>query len=155
MDTPSGVVLSREGNAWIRDDRVRDVALPLYQDIMIQPFMPSARGWLSGTGLRAKWDYADASDLVWNPQYLVGLSDVHERQATGRMSSTLKIGFRDVSRYTDVRSFQGAILPSFPCGNSAPALTPRRHLLGACHSRHSLTVSSSTGRLDNVAVPPT
>ena len=117
---PAGVVLSREGDAWIREDRVRDLALPLYQGIMIQQFMPSARGWLSGTGLRAKWDYVETGNLVWNPQYLVGQGDVDERKQQGRMSSMLKIGFRDVSRDTDVRSFQGAILPSFPCGHSAP-----------------------------------
>ena len=60
---PAGVILSREGDAWIREDDVRDVALPLYQGIMIQPFVPSARGWISGTGLRAKWDYNSLGDL--------------------------------------------------------------------------------------------
>ena len=119
---PPGVVLSREGDAWIREDRVRGVALPLYQGIMIQPFMPSARGWLSGTGLRAKWDYTDPGNVTWNPQYLVGSQDMEERQQQGRMSPMLKVGFRDISRDTDVRSFQGAILPSFPCGHSCPVL---------------------------------
>ena len=119
---PAGVVLSREGDAWIREDQVRGVALPLYQGIMIQPFMPSARGWLSGTGLRAKWDYTEPGNVIWNPQYLVGWQDVEERQEQGRMSPMLKVGFRDISRDTDVRSFQGAILPSFPCGHSCPVL---------------------------------
>ena len=116
---PEGVVLSREADAWIRVDRIGDVALPLYQGIMIQPFIPSARGWLSGTGLRAKWDYITTDHLVWNPQYLMAQSDAASQH---RCVPHLKVGFRDVSRDTDVRSFMGGLLPSFPCGNSAPVL---------------------------------
>ena len=116
---PPGIVLSREGDSWVREDQVHDVALPVYQGIMIQPFVPSARGWISGTGLRAKWDYGDLWNLAWNPQYLMALSDVRGRQ---RVAPALKIGFRDISRDSDVRSFMGALLPEFPCGNSAPVL---------------------------------
>ena len=121
-DLPEGVVLSREADAWIRVDRIGDVALPLYQGIMIQPFMPSARGWLSGTGLRAKWDYINTDNVIWNPQYLVAQSDVENQE---RFVPHLKVGFRDVSRDTDVRSFIGALLPSFPCGHKAPILHNR------------------------------
>ena len=86
---------------------------------MIQPFVPSARGWLSGTGLRAKWDYTNLDNLRWNPQYLMGV----EVATQGRGNSPqLKIGYRDVARSTDVRSFIGAVLPSFPCGNKVPIL---------------------------------
>ena len=59
---PAGVLLSREGDAWVWEEEVEDVALPLYQGIMIQSFLPSARGWLSGTGLRAKWNYVDPAE---------------------------------------------------------------------------------------------
>ena len=114
-----GVILSRAGDAWVREDDVQDVALPLYQGIMIQPFVPSARGWISGTGLRAKWDYSSLGNLRWNPQYLMASSDVRRRKQS---TCDLKIGFRDVSRDSDVRSFMGAVLPGFPCGNSAPIL---------------------------------
>ena len=34
---PPGVILSRDGDSWIREEEVRDFALPLYQGIMIQP----------------------------------------------------------------------------------------------------------------------
>ena len=34
----------------------------------------------------------------------------------------MKIGYRDVARSTDVRSFIGALLPPFPCGNKVPIL---------------------------------
>ena len=116
---PPGVILSREADAWTREDDIREVALPVYQGTMIQPFVPSARGWVSGTGLRAKWDYSNLGNLRWNPQYLMALSDVGSQD---RLTPALKIGFRDISRDSDVRSFIGALLPSFPCGNSAPVL---------------------------------
>ena len=74
---PPGVILSREVDAWVRRDNVHDIALPLYQGIMVQPFVPSARGWISGTGLRAKWDYNNLDNLRWNPQYLM-----HDEVAT-------------------------------------------------------------------------
>ena len=118
---PPGIIISRDGDAWIREHDIKDVALPLYQGIMVQPFVPSARGWISGTGLRAKWDYSDHGNLQWNPQYLMAPSDVRGRRPNGAIHP-LKIGFRDISRDSDVRSFMGALLPDFPCGNSAPVL---------------------------------
>ena len=116
---PPGVLLSREGDAWIEEDDIRSIALPVYQGIMIQPFVPSARGWISGTGLRAKWDYSQLDNLRWNPQYLMDA----EVAAQGRVGfSRLKIGYREVARSTDARSFIGAVLPSFPCGHKVPIL---------------------------------
>ena len=94
------------------------MALPLYQGIMIQPFMPSARGWLSGTGLRAKWDYNSPEALVWNPQFLMQ----RETAQDVLQARTDRIGFRDIARSTDVRSFISAVLPPFPCGNKVPVL---------------------------------
>ncbi len=112
---PPGVVLSRDGAAWIQGDAVGDVALPLYQGIMIQPFLPSARGWLSGTGLRAKWDYSDIGNLHWNPQYLMAMEDAGGTTGNGFQT---KIGYRRIARTTDERSLIAAILPSFPCGDA-------------------------------------
>ena len=114
---PAGIVLSREGDAWIGEEQVEDAALPLYQGIMVQPFVPSARGWLSGTGLRAKWDHNDLAGIEWNPQFLMA-RDVANQQ----LSTEIKIGYREVARSTDERSFIGAILPAFPCGHKVPVL---------------------------------
>ena len=116
---PPGVVLSRDGAAWIQGDVVGDVALPLYQGIMIQPFLPSARGWLSGTGLRAKWDYSNLGNLGWNPQYLMAAGNT-DGDAGGGFQT--KIGYRSIARTTDERSFIAAVLPSFPCGNAVSLL---------------------------------
>ena len=116
---PPGVILSRDADAWIRDNDIKDVALPLYQGVMVQAFVPSARGWLSGTGLRAKWDYSHLGNLRWNPQFL--MSEGLANQGA-RVSSQAKIGYREVARSTDARSFIGAVLPSFPCGHKVPTL---------------------------------
>ena len=113
----TGFVLTRDGEwAW-EETGLEDVALPLYQGIMIQQFNPSARGWVSGTGLGAVWDYTDLGDLNWNPQYLMSAMTAHREDYPG---SYVKIGFRDISRDTDVRSFIGALQPPFPSGHSAP-----------------------------------
>ena len=112
---PPGVVLSREGDAWIPEEEVGGIALPLYQGIMIQPFLPSARGWLSGTGLRANWDYSDVGNLRWNPQYLMAAEDA---EGDAGACFQTKIGYRRIARTTDERSFIAAILPSFPCGDA-------------------------------------
>ena len=112
-DIRGGVVLSREGDAWIREDDVDRTALPFQQGIMIQPFMPSARRWLSGTGLRAKWDDTDIGALRWNPQFLM------EAETAGpRVPAHTKIAYRPIARSTDYRSFMSAVCPSFPCGHS-------------------------------------
>ena len=116
---PAGVILSREGDAWIREGEIEDVALPVYQGIMIQPFVPSARGWISGTGRRAKWDYNELGSLRWNPQYLMG-RDVLDQES--RTPPLAKIGYHEVTHSTNARSFIGAVLPSFPCGHKAPVL---------------------------------
>ena len=120
-DIPAGVILSREADAWVREERIRDVALPVYQGIMIQPFVPSARGWVSGTGLRAKWDNRDFESPRWNPQYLMG-EDVVDQKSPISSQAHAKIGYRDVARSTDERTFMGAVLPPFPCGNKVPIL---------------------------------
>ncbi len=119
-DIPGGVLLSRDTDAWLQEDRVDDLALPLYQGTMVQAFMPSARGWLSGTGLSAAWDYNSPARLVWNPQYLVGQGTAAERVP---QLHSCKVGYREVARSTDPRSFIGAVLPQFPCGHKVPTLT--------------------------------
>ena len=113
---PAGVILSRDGSEWIRQEDVQRTALPLHQGIMIQPFNPAARGWVSGTGLRAKWDHGSLDNLHWNPQYLMDEDLAAEAADVAGLQT--KIGYRRIVRSTDVRSFIGAICPSFPCGDS-------------------------------------
>ena len=53
---PPGVILSRDADAWIREDEMyEDTALPLYEGRMIGPSDFSQKGWVSGRGRRAVW----------------------------------------------------------------------------------------------------
>jgi hypothetical protein len=139
-DMPAGIILSRYADAWLREERVDATALPLYQGIMIQPFMPAARGWIKGTGLTATWDHQGAATAKWIPQYLVAADT-----AVGRIGGfdTCKIGYREVARSTDVRSFIGAVLPQFPCGHKVPTLSLR--------TRSAAETLSATALLDSLA----
>ena len=53
---PTGVILSRDGSAWIQEDRIADTALPLMQGAMLNQFDFSQKRWISGTGLQARWE---------------------------------------------------------------------------------------------------
>ena len=119
-----GVILSRDGDAWIEEQRVEGVALPLYQGIMIQAFVASARLWRSGTGLQAKWDYTSLDRVCWDPQFLMAATDhVHSETAESQyLEPVFKIGYRQVANSTDARSFIGAILPAFPGCDKSPIL---------------------------------
>ena len=116
---PAGVILSRDGEAWIQEDRIDDTALPLHQGIMIQAFVPNARGWIRGTGLRARWDYSTPESLRWNPQYLM-----KQELAIDNRSVPLhtRIGCHTIARTTDGRSMTGSVCPPFPCGHSVLTL---------------------------------
>ena len=105
---PAGVVLSREGDAWIREDRVRGVALPLYQGTLI-----SLREW-AATPVAA----SVGGRLDLDPKFLVDASDLRHRSASGA-----RVVFRDIARTTDKRSFVSALVPGwYPCGNKTPLL---------------------------------
>ena len=47
-DIPAGVILSRDGDTWIREENIEDTALPLYEGRMIGQFDFSQKGWVSG-----------------------------------------------------------------------------------------------------------
>ncbi|MHB0929260.1 MAG: Eco57I restriction-modification methylase domain-containing protein [Candidatus Nanopelagicales bacterium] len=114
-----GVVLSVDGDAHIRADDVEDVALPLYQGVMVGQFDPMRARWISGTGLNAKWEPLTWEEKRYEPQFLIGLSD---RADSGKGIRDLKVGFRDIARTTDSRTMIACLIPDMPCGNKVPAL---------------------------------
>ena len=112
---PAGVVLSREGDAWIREDRVRDVALPVYVGKMIYvgnwAAVPVAHDGVDGAAGRL--------DLA--PEFLLDAGDLRHTPYAGA-----RVVFRDIARTTDQRSFISALLPGwYPCGNKTPILGSR------------------------------
>lgn len=110
-DIPAGLILSRDASEWIDEGTIEDIALPLYQGIMIHQFDYSAAGWVSGTGLRAVWDDVSWACKEIRPQFLISSSE------TGGVGTKTKIGFRDIARSTDIRSCIASLIPGYPCGN--------------------------------------
>jgi hypothetical protein len=114
VDIPAGIVLSRAADAWIREERVKDVALPVYQGKMIWQFDPAFGGF--GIESASKW-----SDLPWDakllqPRYLMSTATERVGQIFGR------ILMRDVSSPTNQRTFIAAFAPSWPSGHKTPVI---------------------------------
>ncbi|MBD2426224.1 hypothetical protein [Phormidium sp. FACHB-1136] len=116
----SGVILSADGREMIRVDEVEDVALPLYQGVMIQQFDFSRKGWVSGTGLRAIWRDIPFESKCLEPQFLIELENYSENSKNSR---GLRVSFRDIARSTDERTFISSLIPDLPCGNKVPILS--------------------------------
>ena len=115
---PVGVILSREGDAWIREERVEDVALPLYEGRMVNFFDWSEKQWVRGRGRTAEWQTISWSAKHLQPQYLMK----RERIADVVNQGSVKIGFLSIGSGTNARSFYCAFLPNLPCGNSVGTL---------------------------------
>ena len=55
---------------------VGDMALPLCEGRMIGQFDCSQKGWVSGKGRSAVWREIPFDDKTFEPQYLIGVSDL-------------------------------------------------------------------------------
>ena len=114
------MILSREGDAWIWENSIEDTALPLMQGAMLHQFDFSQKGWLSGTGLRARWQPITWDNKVVNPQFLMSAQD-----AGPEIGAYTKIAFRRVARNTDLRTMIASVVPRMPCGDMASVLRPQ------------------------------
>lgn len=109
-----GGIASADGRASIGTSSFDDVAVPLYQGVMVQQFDPSAKSWVRGTGLKAQWDPVSWERKTFGPQFLVRAEDYARSEKVVRGA---KLGFRDIARSTDERTFISSVLPDFGCGN--------------------------------------
>ena len=112
-DISAGIILSRDADAWIREDHVEDTALPLYEGRMIGQFDFSQKGWVSGKGRTAVW-----RDIPWaqkrvEPQYLMALAVCIERAVLGA-----KMPLMNISSATNSRTLLCAFATDFPCNHS-------------------------------------
>jgi hypothetical protein len=101
---------------WIGPDG--DIALPLYQGLMIWHFDFSVSAYVSGTGMSAKWIPQDWENKQIIPQYLMSIENYEEN---GKRFGD-KLVFRDISKATNQRTMVSTIIPNMPCGNKVPIL---------------------------------
>ena len=118
---PRGVVLSRDGDTWIREDDIEDIALPFYEGRMIGPSDFSQKGWVSGRGRRAVWREISWKRKQIEPQYLMAREDYVRGTASER---GLKLAMMDITSSTNARTMIAAPVADMPCGNKTPLLTP-------------------------------
>ena len=117
-DVPAGIVLSREGDEWMKTDAIEEAALPLYEGRMVSLFDYSEKGWVSGKGRKAEWREIGWAHKQFEPQYLMGLEYYFENDS----SVPNKLGFLAIGSGTNTRSVYCALLPDCPCGNSVGVL---------------------------------
>lgn len=115
-EIPAGVVLSREADAWIREERVEDVALPLYEGRMIGQFDFSQKGWVRGKGRGAVWREIPWERKRIEPQYLMARGDYLAGSPCPRFP---KLSHMRVGSATNERSAIGCIVQGAPAGDTA------------------------------------
>lgn len=114
---PTGTVLSQDRAFILNLDSLEDVALPLYQGVMINHFDFAAKSYVSGAGNRAQWADQEPSRKIIRPQFLMGIEQ-YEYQL-----GKVKLVFRAIARSTDERTLIGTSIPDFPFGHSLSRLT--------------------------------
>jgi hypothetical protein len=119
LDRELGLVLSRDGLQAMHVEDIEDVALPLYQGVMIRVFDWNTARHISGAGNRAKWEQQDFDKRWFQPQFLMSMHDffVQHPGLDGRLL------FRDLSNPTNSRTMISAFCPSFPTGNKSPLIS--------------------------------
>ncbi len=129
-DLPPGVILSREADAWVREDRIEDVALPVYEGRMIGQFDFSEKGWLGGKGRSAKWPEVPFTAKRILPQYCMTREDyaaARARDGEPKAMRGYKLAFMDVTSATNERTMICSVVRDMPCGNSVPVLSTSGH----------------------------
>ena len=97
-----------------------DVALPLYQGVMIGSLESNRARWIRGAGVRAEWEKGLLPGCAFEPQYLI----LHERVVLERPSALrTRILIRNIARTTDERTLIGSPATAFPAGHSLAALS--------------------------------
>ena len=117
VDIPEGVILSRIGDVWIREEDIEDMALPLYEGRMIGQFDFSQKGWVRGKGRGAVW-----REIPWDrkhvePQFLMRSRD-YEMGVQSPLAP--KISHMQVGSSTNTRTIFASFIYNMPAGHKAP-----------------------------------
>ena len=116
-EIPAGIILSRAADAWIREDRIEDTALPLYEGRMIGQFDFSQKGWVSGKGRGAIWREIRWDEKSIEPQYLMAFTNCQIQNVLGP-----KLPLMNISSATNARSAIAAFSLDLPCSHSLNAI---------------------------------
>ena len=116
---PPGLLLSRTGDAWIRENEVEAIAVPFYEGRMIGQFDVSQKGWVRGRGRRAVWEDITLDRKNTRPQYLMAAEAARLGEACGE-----KVAVMDVTSSTNERTMIATPLRAVPCGHSIGVLRP-------------------------------
>jgi hypothetical protein len=122
-DVPEGIVLSRAVDAWMREDEIEDVALPLYEGRMIGQFDFSEKGWVSGKGRGAVWREIGWEEKRIEPQYLMSRG---ECVSSDKSNLGPKIAYMRISSATNARTTISTFLDRLPAGDSVFFFVPKR-----------------------------
>ena len=115
-DIPPGVILSRDGDAWIREKEIDDMALPLYEGRMIGQFDFSQKGWVSGKGRGAVWREIPWQSKQLEPQFLMRTTD-YESEASTPWDP--KVSHMRIGSATNERTAIGSFVCGVPTGDTA------------------------------------
>ena len=113
---PPDLLLSQTGDAWIRDDEVEAVAVPLYEGRMIGQFDVSQKGWVSGKARRAVWENIPWDRKHVRPQYLMA---ARTDRVAGHED---KVAVMSIACSTVERTMIAAPLRAVPCNHSIGVL---------------------------------
>ena len=138
-EIPEGIILSRDGECWIAAEELASttfedkrgvaesgpaIAVPFVQGAMLYQFDFSQKGWISGTGLRAKWAGIPWDEKRVDPQFLM-----QSFIAGAEVCRISKPVIRRIARNTDTRTLIAATVPRMPCGDVASVVRPTSTLL--------------------------
>ena len=93
-----------------------DVALPLYQGVMIWQIHAASADYVRGATHSARWERRSGY-IPWLaiPQFLMGADDANSEMGT---SLRMRVGFRAIQNATNQRTMIATIIPRTPAGNS-------------------------------------
>ena len=113
---PPGLLLSSTGDAWVREDEVEEVALPLYEGRMLGQFDVSQKGWVRGKARRAVWESISWDRKHIRPQYLMAARTDHV------VVHAEKVAVMSIACSTVERTMIAAPLRAVPCNHSIGVL---------------------------------
>lgn len=132
---PEGIILAREADAWLREEEVNGMAVPLYEGRMIGQYDYSQKCWISGKGRSAVWHEIPWNNKRLEPQYLMD-HDIYINSPKSKPIS--KTAYMRISSSTNTRTVISCHVHRQPACDSVFFYAP----VGGDRLARSLVVSS-------------